>query len=79
MARRPLAVSDDVLPKIHSGLGTTPRIELYSPQKTLRTANRMPTLSLATTPPRKWDNTPRYYPSTLTTAGDMLAGACVRV
>jgi hypothetical protein len=52
---------------------------LNASQKTLRTANRTATLSLATPPPRKRDNTPRYCSCTVTAAGDMLAGACVRV
>jgi hypothetical protein len=79
VARRPFAVSDNVLPFIHSGLDTTARIELYAPQKTLRTANRTATLSLATPPPRKRDNPYRYYLFTVTAAGNMLAVACVRV
>jgi hypothetical protein len=42
-------------------------------------ANRTATLSLATPPPWEQDKPPRYYPFAVTAAGDMLAGACVRV
>ena len=58
---------------------TTTRIEAYAPKKTLRTSNRTATLSLATPPLRKRDTPPRYYPLAVTAAGDMLAGACLRV
>ena len=55
------------------------RIELYAPEKTLRTANTAATLSLAPPPPRVRDNDSPPCRLAVTAAGDVLAGACVCV
>jgi hypothetical protein len=58
---------------------TRPRIEVYAPEKMVRTANRTASLSLATPPTRNRDNDAPPCRSAVTAAGDVLAGACVCV